>query len=166
MNKNQTTKFSKIITALRNADVTNKESITTAGSVSDSIAKVYRSGTDSVAWLEYFTKEVANAAIKPKEVKLMQNNIGKLGTQRKMLSLDDKAKPTQRVRLMKGNKTLYSEGLCTQAQLDSKAYLWVVDGITAKAPKTAKEKLQAIVNDFNIESLEKLQAIINELEFN
>ena len=166
MNKNQTTKFSKIITALRNADVTNKESITTAGSVSDSIAKVYRSGTDSVAWLEYFTKEVANAAIKPKEVKLMQNNIGKLGTQRKMFSLDDKAKPTQRVRLMKGNKTLLAEGLCTQAQLDSKSYLWIVDGVKAKKPKTAKEKLQAIVDEFNIESIEALQVYINEIEFN
>ncbi len=96
----------------------------------------------------------------------MQNNIGKLGTQRKMLSLDDKAKPTQRIRLMKGNKTLYAEGLCTQEAIEKKIYLWIVDDVKTKAPKTATEKLQAIVDEFNIESMEKLKAIITTLEFN
>ncbi len=158
--------FAGIIEALRNADDKNKEIVNASDGVGALIAKIYRSGTDSVAWLEYFTREVANVAITAKEVKLVQNNIGKLGTQRKMLSLDDKAKPTQRVRLMKGNKTLLAEGLCTQAQLDSKSYLWIVDGVKAKKPKTAKEKLQAIVDEFNIESLEALQVYINEIEFN
>ena len=150
---------------IRNADATNKVSITKSDSVADSIAKVYRSDTDSTAWLEYFTAEVANGSIKPKEVKLMQNNIGKKATQRKMFSLDDKAKPTQRARLMKGNKTLLAEGLCTQTQLDSKAYLWIVDDVKATPEKTAKDKLQAIINDFNIESVEKLLEIAKEVEF-
>ena len=164
--KKQTAKFAKIMSALRSAEVTNKESITTAGSVSDSIAEVYRSGTDSLAWLSYFTRNISSGSITPKEVKLMQNNIGKLGTQRKMLSLDDKAKPTQRIRLMKGNKTLYAEGLCTQEAIEKKIYLWIVDDVKAKSPKTATEKLQAIVDEFNIESMEKLKAIITKLEFN
>ena len=165
MNKTQKTKFAKIITSLRNADITNKESINQIDGVADSIAKVYRSGTDSVAWLEWFTQQVSNGSIKPKEVKLMQNSIGKKATQRKMFSLDDKAKPTQRARLMKGNKTLFAEGLCTQMQLDSKAYLWIVDAIKPATKKTAKDKLQAIINDFNIESLDKLLEIAKEVDF-
>jgi hypothetical protein len=165
MNKSQQTKFAKIITSLRNANATSKESVTQNDGVADGIAKVYRSGTDNTAWLEYFTQQVVNKAIKPSEIKLMQNNIGKKATQRKMFSLDDKAKPTQRVRLMKGNKTLYKDGLITQKELDSKAYLWVIDKIKKPTEKTAKDKLQSIINDFNIESLDKLLEIAKEVEF-
>jgi hypothetical protein len=165
MNKSQKTKFAKIITSLRKLDATSKENVSQTDGVADGIAKVYRSGVDSIAWLEYFTSQVSQVAIKPNEVKLMQNNIGKKATQRKMFSLDDKAKPTQRVRLMKGNKTLYKDGLCTQKELDSKAYLWVVDKIKKPTEKTAKDKLQAVINDFNIESLDKLLEIAKEVEF-
>lgn len=165
MNKNQKTKFAKIITSLRNADITNRESINQNEGVADSIAKVYRSGNDSTAWLEYFTQEVANGSIKPNEVKLLQNNIGKKATQRKMFSLDDKEKPTKRVRLMKGNKTLLSAGLCTDSELASKAYLWIVDDVQDKPEKSAKDKIQAIVNSFNIKDFDSLMAIAKEIEF-
>jgi hypothetical protein len=135
------------------------------GDISNGMGNIFRSATQSTQYLEYVTTQRDSNSIKADDFKKIQNMINKKGTQTKMMSVKEVKDLTQKVRLMKGNKELLKKGLCTQADIDSKAYLWVTSKIEAVKEKTALDKIKQIVKDHNIKDLKTLTALIAEVKF-
>lgn len=166
INKQHAQKFNAIIKELTNATTQEGKANKRKQGVADSLAQVFRSGTEREEYLEWFTQQVEVGAIKANEVKAVQSIINKKATQEKMFSIGEGDKLTKRVRLMRGNNTLVQLGLCTESERLSKAYMWVVDDLAEKKDKTPTEVLQKFVKDYNLKDANAVIALLGEVEFN
>ena len=166
INKQHAQKFNAIIKELTNARAQEGKATKRKQGVADSLAQVFRSGTEREEYLEWFTQQVESRAIKPEDVKAVQQVVNKKATQEKMFSIGEGDKLTKRVRLMRGNKTLLTLGLCKQSDIDNKAYMWIVDDLGEKVEKTPTEVLQKFVKDYNLKDANAVIALLGEVEFN
>ena len=73
------------------------------------------------------------------EVKAMQDNINLASTQKLMLGLKAKDTLEQRIRLKTANKTLLNAELVSFQQVETKAYVWIIEDIEPKAEVTYEE---------------------------
>ena len=113
-------------------------------------AAIYRDKTDRVKFLLWLTEQIQNLDIPPQEVKGIQNIINKNPTQRLMLGLTEKEKPTQRVRLLRANKPLLSKGLCSQSQIYAQEYLFIVEDLNShsKLPNSPIKEKEVPIFDY------------------
>ena len=128
-------------------------------------AEIYLDKTDSVNFLLWLTEKTKMGVIHPQEVKGIQNTINKISTQRLMLGLTEKEKPTQRVRLVRGNKPLLSKGLCSQSQIDAQEYLFIVEDLNDHIDypnKPKKEEEELIIGALDID--DDIRDLMSNLE--
>ena len=128
-------------------------------------AEIYLDKTDSVNFLLWLTEKTKMGVMHPQEVKGIQNIINQTSTQRLMLGLTEKEKPTQRVRLVRGNKPLLSKGLCSQSQIDAQEYLFIVEDLKDHIDypnKPKKEETELIIGALDID--DEIRALMNNLE--
>ncbi len=131
--------------------------------IGETLAKIYRSGTQNAEYLTWLTDSVKNGTIQGQSVKAIQNNANKASTQKMMLSCGDKEKPTQKVRLMKANIPLMNKGLCTQMQIDTHQYMFITEKVTVVV-KTFESDFQKMVNAWKV-SADDVQKIIKSTKF-
>ena len=118
------------------------------------MAAIYLDKTDSVNFLLWLTEKTQMGVMHPQEVKGIQHIINKTPTQRLLLGLTEKEKPTQRVRLVRGNKPLLRKGLCSQSQIDAKEYLFIVEDLNDHIDypnKPIKEEEELIIGALDID---------------
>ena len=113
-------------------------------------AAIYLNKTDKVNFLLWLTEKNQMGVMHPQEVKGIQNIINQTSTQRLMLGLTEKEKPTQRVRLVRGNKPLLSKGLCSQSQIDAQEYLFIVEDLNShsKLPNSPIKEKEVPIFDY------------------
>ncbi len=111
---------------------------------------IYLDKTDSANFLLWLTEKTQMGVMHPQEVKGIQNTINKISTQRLMLGLTKKDKPTQRVRLVRGNKPLLSKGLCSQSQINAQEYLFIVEDLNShsKLPNSPIKEKEVPIFDY------------------
>jgi hypothetical protein len=85
-----------------------------------------------------------------KSVARGQTCINKATTQRYILGVNSDEKLTEQFRMKRANTKLLGEGLCTQADIDSKKYFYFTTPIKAKPVPTADGDLQKTVDEFAI----------------
>jgi len=126
---------------------------------------IYLDKTDSVNFLLWLTEKTKMGVMHPQEVKGIQNIINQTSTQRLMLGLTEKEKPTQRVRLVRGNKPLLSKGLCSQSQIDAQEYLFIVEDLNDHIDypnKPKKEEEELIIGALDID--DDIRDLMSNLE--
>ena len=128
-------------------------------------AEIYLDKTDSVNFLLWLTEKTKMGVMNPQQVKGIQNIINKTPTQRLMLGLTEKDKLTQRVRLMRANKPLLRKGLCSQSQIYSQEYLFIVEDLKDHIDypnKPKKEEEELIIGALDID--DDIRDLMNNLE--
>ena len=126
---------------------------------------IYLDKTERVKFLLWLTEKTKMGVMHPRQVAGIQNIINKTPTQRLMLGLTEKEKPTQRVRLVRGNKPLLSKGLCSQSQIDAQEYLFIVEDLNDHIDypnKPKKEEEELIIGALDID--DEIRALMNNLE--
>ena len=126
---------------------------------------IYLDKTERVKFLLWLTEKTKMGVMHPQEVKGIQNTINKIPTQRLMLGLTEKEKPTQRVRLVRGNKPLLSKGLCSQSQIDAQEYLFIVEDLNDHIDypnKPKKEEEELIIGALDID--DDIRDLMSNLE--
>jgi hypothetical protein len=129
------------------------------GAIADRLVSIYKDKKMQVAYAEYVTEYAKGKADSDKSIKLIQNNLGAKGTQRKMLGLEPKDELTHKIRFMTANKTLLDDGLCTPAQKENKQFLWVVTEVSDSDKPTFAKDLQKLINRYNITKVETEKAV-------
>ena len=126
---------------------------------------IYLDKTERVKFLLWLTEKTKMGVMHPRQVAGIQNIINKTPTQRLMLGLTEKEKPTQRVRLVRGNKPLLSKGLCSQSQINAQEYLFIVEDLKDHIDypnKPKKEETELIIGALDID--DEIRALMNNLE--
>jgi hypothetical protein len=116
--------------------------------------------SDYLVWVSEFAKIDGNA----QSIKDAQNCINKTPCQKMIFGLEPRDKLTQKLRMKRGNAKLRDAGLCTQADIDSKAYMYIVTDIAPPVVVTAKEKLQKLQLEFSL-TLKQLSKLVSQIEY-
>jgi hypothetical protein len=101
------------------------------------LGKIYNSDTDQAKYLSWTTSTAKDLSQGKAfsdqfalEVKAVQKNVNLTNTQKLMLWGEVRKEALdKKVRFMRANKPLLTKGLCTQAEIDAKAYKFVVSDI-------------------------------------
>lgn len=151
-------------TQLIEARTESNKSAGTQASIGETIAKIFRSPTESKKYLEWLTREAISNQSKAfkQSVKDIQSIMARKPTQKKAFSLGDDEKPTKRVRLMRGNNTLLQLGLCTQSDIDNSAYMFIVDDVKKAPTKNITDLLADVVKKFAVKDAKALIKVIND----
>ncbi len=112
-----------------------------------------------LTWLSDFARIDGNA----QAVKDIQSCFNKAPTQKLFYGLEPRDSLTTQARVKRGNKKLLEQGLCTQADIDSKRYMMFESEIVVKE-LTAHDKMQKVITEFG---LTKAQAnkVLDKCEF-
>lgn len=85
------------------------------------------------------------------KIKAFQDVLGKKATQRLAFEIkDEKQKPTHKLKFKTANKTLFNKGLCSIQQLESKAYIWILQELKPEVEKTFDEELEALMKKHDV----------------
>jgi hypothetical protein len=98
-----------------------------------------------LAWLSDFARIDGNA----QAVKDIQSCFNKAPTQKLFYKLEPRDSLTTKARVKRGNKKLLEQGLCTQADIDSKAYMMFESEIVV-TETTALDKMQKLITEFGL----------------